>query len=178
LLSLRYSGNFYFRRKQIHFMKKSAFLSSVLFLFLAVGCQKEEDKPPTPSKEDLLVDKNWYASDITFVSGDFLRYYKRGGSGNTWDFTNDYISFKRDGTGTYQNLPGSTFNISWQFIDAAKTRIRFTIFDYDKGVRKPGTNLVVNWQNVLISANAIEYSEIYTNSDSKSIISAASRMVM
>ena len=159
-------------------MRSSYLITLMLFLALATGCQKEEDPPPDPTKEELLLDKSWSASEITFVSDNALRYYKRGGSSNTWDFTYDVISFKTGGTGTYQNLQNSVFNITWQFIDAAKTRIRFTIYDYDKGIRKPGTNLVVNWENLVIAATSISYSEIYTNSDNKSIISAGNRATL
>jgi len=159
-------------------MRKLLLTTIVFITFLAVGCQKEDDPPPTPSKEELLVEKSWGASEITFVADNLLKYYKRGGSTNSWDFTNDYIKFKADGTGTYKNVPATTFNITWQFIDAAKTRIRYTIYDYDKGVSKPGTNLVVNWQNVVITATNLEYSEIYTNSDGKSVITAGGRTAM
>ncbi len=155
---------------------------AILFFFLIhpSSCGKKNNKQDEPNKfsdpAELLINKAWRVSELTFVSHDELFYYKRGGSRNTWDFTYDVITFNADGTGSYANLKESTFQIKWQFMDEGKTKLRYTILDYDMGVKGSGVNLVVNWENVFLSPKTLHYAEIYTNSDGNSIISSGTRV--
>ena len=152
--------------------------------FLIIGylsaCQKEKDDPtPTPppkSNDELIVDKTWKFEYITFVSDNKLFYFERNGSNNTANFGNDAITFKKDGTGTYTATGSQIFTLTWKFEDSQKTKIKYTIKDYDLGNPKPGANQVVIWENIVLTENSVKYAEIYTRSDNKSIISSAKRV--
>ena len=150
-----------------------------LFILAISSCKKDDSTTPPPaqkSKEELLTAKGWKFQSITFAQDSKLYYYERGGSANTANFTNDLITFKTDGSGTYTATGIDVFNITWQFLDAAKSKMKYTILNYDLGVRKNGVNQIVVWENVLLTETSLDYAEIYTRSDNKAIISSARRV--
>lgn len=141
-----------------------------------LSCSKDNTSAPTaPTVDSLLIGKTWKIQSITFVSNNILYYYTMGASGNTADFSKDAIVFNKDLTGSY-TAGVNTYNITWQFTDAEKSKIKYTILNYDKGLPKSGVNLVVTWENVVLTTSTLKYAEIYTNSDGNSVISSAVRI--
>ena len=162
-------------------MKKLFFPICILLLTQLSGCQKNTDDPPPPppptkTAEELLVDKTWKFEYVTFVTDNKLFYYERNGSNNTANFGNDAIVFKKDGTGTYTATGTQVFTLTWKFEDTQKSKIKYTIKDYDLGVPKVGSNQVVIWENIVLTEGTLKYAEIYSRSDAKSIIASAKRV--
>lgn len=158
-------------------MKRITFYFFTLLLVFALACTKENDPAfEKTSNKDLLVNKSWKFQKLTFVQNNTLYFYTLGGSNNSFNFGNDAISFKADGTGTYTNSVNVKFIISWQFADVEESIINYTIFNYDKGASRQGVNLTVTWENVQLSTTYLKYAEIYTNSDGGAIISSAKRI--
>src|SRR5215204_741227 len=154
----------------------------VCFLIISqlTGCHKEKDNPPPTeqpkSNEELLVNKTWKFEYITFVTDNKLFYYERNGSNNTANFGNDAITFKSDGTGTYTATGTQVFTLTWKFEDSRKSKIKYTLKDYELGNPKLGASQVVIWENIVLTDNTLKYAEIYSRADNKSIISSAKRI--
>ena len=161
-------------------MSKVFLAISFLVVSHLSGCHKEKDNPPptTPPKsnDELIVDKTWKFEYTTFTTDSKLFYFERNGSNNTANFGNDAITFKSDGTGTYTATGSQMFTLTWKFEDSQKTKIKYTIKDYDLGVPKLGASQIVIWENVVLTENSLKYAEIYSRSDGKSIISSAKRI--
>lgn len=97
-------------------------VSSVL-----TSCDKDNDPVPEKSREELLTQHVWKMEEITQVENNNLIYYKRGGSSNTNNFDSDKLTLATDGTGTYSPTSIQNFTTTWQFTDAAKTKMDLII---------------------------------------------------
>lgn len=157
-------------------MKRLLLFSAILTSISVFSCTKDNTPVKTKSVEDYLVGKSWKIQEITFVQNNQLYYYLRGGSGNTASFPNDVLVFNADGTGTYTTTAGDSFHTTWDFQDSEKSKINYTVYDYDAGAAKTGSNLVVRMENVNVSDSTLKYAEIYTNGNGNSIISSVERM--
>lgn len=120
----------------------------VLSLLINFSCTKNVS-PKTP--EELLTASPWKIDELRYLQTNLPQYYKRGGSQNTVNFSEEYIEFFSDHTGQYhdQNLQSASF--TWSFTNPEKTIIRYT-FQY---------GLVVTWENIILSEKAIRYTEYY-----------------
>lgn len=120
-------------------------------------------------KEKLLCEKKWMFGEIKFVENNQLEYYKRGKTGNTIRFPNDYVIFRKDKTGEYSNGK-ETYPINWRFGNKEKSSITYTI-----QMQFP---LTVYWEHINIFNDRIIYSEYYTKQDGVSVMGIAMREVM
>jgi hypothetical protein len=75
----------------------------------------------------LLTGNSWKIQELRGVLGNTNVYYLRGGSSNTQNMDNDYITFKADKTGTYVDAASGTHAITWDFSNSANTQITFVI---------------------------------------------------
>jgi hypothetical protein len=152
--------------------KKTLILSLCFFSFL-LACKKESI--PTVLNDEFLTNKSWKMEGIKFTTDNILYHYKRNSSGNNIGFDKDIIRFKKDGTGTYTNNGSDIYNLSWKFLDAEKSKIEYTIFNYSMGHPEPGVNQVVDWENVVATTTSLKYAEIYTRTDDVSIVCSVER---
>lgn len=157
-------------------MKKSFFLY-LLMLPLIFSCKKVITPIIEKTTEANLVDKAWLMDEITFVQSNQLYYYQRGGQSNTAHFDNNTIYFKKDKTGTYSD-GGHIYDITWSFDQDDKTKLQYTIYDYQNGAPQEGVNSVVYLENVNVSDAYFRYAEIYTHDGEKSVISSVKRVYL
>ncbi len=131
-------------------MKKTAFI--LLLTCIVISCSKDNgNTTTTKAPEEILTESIWRLDEIRFLQNNTPYYYKRGQTGDVLGFDSESIKFNVDKTGTYKS--GNTYNLSWDFADATKTKIRYVI-NYP-------TPLTVNWENIKYSETLIEYTEYY-----------------
>ena len=129
-----------------------------------VSCKKDfPNNPHGRENRDNLIAKNvWQIQQIYTVQNNVEFFYERGGQNNTFNYDNDYLSFEKNGTGTYE-AGSDQYNINWQWDNTDKTELSFTIHDYANGQPAQGIDLVVKLENVYLSETSFRYAEIYTN---------------
>ena len=141
-------------------MKKYLFLL-LAFPLLFAACSKDEDPPPTEeskSPEELLTAHSWKIQELRWVDQGVMYYYLRGTPGNGDIVAVEALTFNMDGTGkTHDNTP-----LTWQFLDAGKTKLKFTL-NFASGP------VTVNWEHMVIKATSITYSEYWTRPTGPSI---------
>lgn len=108
-------------------MKRALILLITLPLFSLLSCDKEDDNDPLKTPEEYLTQHAWAMEELTQVENNALIYYKRGGSTNTANYDNDYLSFNTNGTGNYSPTTGQNRAITWQFTNAEKTKLTIVI---------------------------------------------------
>ena len=128
--------------------------------FIVSSCDKDDDVITTQNPEQILTSAAWRLDEIRFLQNNTAYYYKRGVTGNALSFDTESIKFNTDKTGTY-TAGGVNYTMTWDFVDAAKTQIRYTI-NYS-------TPLVVNWENLVYTETSIKYTEYYTRNGSNSL---------
>jgi hypothetical protein len=137
-------------------MKKTFPVFLILLFSIISSCSKDETTPTTPTtltEEQILTSGIWKVDEIRFMTSNQFLYYKRGAtSGNTANFDTESIKFNADHTGTYI-AGGITYTLTWAFVDAAKTKLTFTI--------SYATPLIVNWEHIIWKETSIQYSEYY-----------------
>ena len=106
---------------------KSYVLALLPALLLLQACTKDDSHVDVATKEELLTHHTWKMEELTQVENNTQLYYKRGGASNTHNFDNDKITFLVDGTGNYSPTPAENYGITWEFTDAAKTRMNIII---------------------------------------------------
>lgn len=106
----------------------------------------EENKPA-----DFLTSMNWKAEESRIIEGNAVTYYKRGGQENSINLDNDFYKFNADSTGTW-SFNGQDYKFTWQYSNAEKTKIKM-IMQYP-------TPLIVNLENVVISATQLSYTRL------------------
>lgn len=142
-------------------MKKVFGAGSLFLLLLSLiqlggsSCKKEvEVKVPMPPMDTLavLTAKQYHMEEIRILQDNNVYYYKKGSSGNTATFDQEYIKFNTDKTGSYF-YNGTTNTINWDFVGMNKTRIRYTL--------NRSTPVTINWENISYSGDSLSYSEYY-----------------
>ena len=143
-------------------------VSAFLITFAIASCQKNDDDTPQPEKtpEEILTSTTWRLDEIRFLQNNSPTYYKRGVTSDPYSFDTESIQFKTDLTGTYK-AGGITYDMTWEFIDQAKTKIEF-IIDY-------ATPLTVNWENIIYGNSSLKYAEYY-NRTGTNTLSVATRI--
>ena len=126
------------------------------------------------SRDSLIVSNTWQIRHIYSVQNNTVFFYERGGQNNTWNYDNDFLEFEKDGTGTY-TAGSSNYNITWQFDNADKTELSYTIYDYANEQPNVGLNHNAKLENVFLSFTSFRYAEIYTNENGTHTVSSVYR---
>ena len=130
-------------------MKKIISLCSFSFVFILVlfqlglsSCTKDTiTKTDTVivTKKDTLIIKDtaitlqlltansWKIQQIRGVVGNTITSYLRGGSSNTDNYDNEYITFNTNKTGIYFDFNGGIHQITWDFSNTDNTKIIFVV---------------------------------------------------
>lgn len=98
--------------------------------------------------------------EITILTGDQFYYYKKGASGNTANFDQDYVKFNIDKTGTYTYY-GQTSTLTWDFVEGRKNKVKYRL--------NRAVPVDITWDNISFSGDSIRYSEQYLTNTLKSM---------
>ncbi|HUR11019.1 MAG TPA: hypothetical protein VM012_06605 [Flavitalea sp.] len=137
-----------------------------LFIFSVVifsSCTKEDTPPDPPviqkTAEELLTAHPWKIQEIRYVHMDVLHHYQRGGTpGDVEYLANESLQFNPNGTGiTDNNAP-----LTWEFIDGAKTKLKFTI-NFTSGP------VITNWEHIVLKENLLTYGEYWIRPSGPSV---------
>jgi hypothetical protein len=134
---------------------KAAFIA--FCVITVISCSKEKTITPTPvvikTTEEILTGKTWKADEIRIQqSNNTTQYYKRGVSGTTYD--SDSIKFNTTNTGTYY-YGGSAYVTSWNFTDAAKSKMTIVI-------NQPPAPFSVYLENIQLTETYFKYAQYFT----------------
>jgi hypothetical protein len=144
------------------------FLKLAIGLILLSSCEKECPDPETEvpkTPEELLAAKTWKADEIRLqFSNNTTGYYKRGGSSNTYD--SDSLKFNAGNTGIYYYL-GAQYSTTWNFIDAAKSKMTL-IINYS-------TPIQLNLENIHVTKDIFKYVQ-YTTGSGVNYMSSGTRV--
>lgn len=108
----------------------------------------------------VLTAKEYHMEEITILQNDKFYYWKRGATGNTAAFDQEYIKFNTNKTGTYFYY-GQTNTLNWDFVNGDKTRIKYTL--------NRTTPINITWENISYSGDSLSYSEYYILGDLNSM---------
>jgi hypothetical protein len=154
---------FYLNPKATFMKIKASPIILVVTVFLFNSCKKNDDSTtPPPTPEELLTKSSWNVneerwSQVSTAGGGATYYYKRGTTGNIGELDNGSLVFATNNTGTF-TLGSTVAPITWQFTDAGKTKIQWTI------TYSPGNTQTVNWENVTITTTELHLGEYFTTS--------------
>src|SRR5215471_18623405 len=79
-----------------------------------VDTLKEKDTLLTAA---ILTANSWKAKEDRALVGSTFLYYFRGGSNNTFNLDNEYITFNANNTGVYTANDGTQSTFTWNFTD-------------------------------------------------------------
>jgi len=102
----------------------------------------------------LLTANPWKAIYDRATVGGTMVYYARGGSDNTMNLDNEYITYKADHTGVYTDNSGNQTTFTWNFTDSSYTKLT-----WQWNSSPPAT---VTWENIFYDNGALHYTEYYT----------------
>lgn len=125
---------------------KLPILTAITAILLMSACEKEETDTtpvnptikrdtiyiqPTPvvtkTKTEILTYKPWIMEEEYDMEGNVLNIYERGASGNTMNYDNELLTFNQSNTGSFKDIYGNTYPISWNFANAMQTKMTVTI---------------------------------------------------
>jgi hypothetical protein len=113
---------------------------------------KEKDTALTAA---ILTANPWKAQYDRASVGGSIAFYQRGGSGNTMNLDNEYITFNSNNTGIYTNNSGTQTTFTWNFTNATNTTLVWTW--------NLSPSVTVTWENISYDDNALHYTEYYVN---------------
>ena len=104
-------------------MKKLFPALFVLFVILIAffSCEKGSDSPPKTelTKAEMLVQKTWQVEEVLRnISGVNSHYIKGGVNTTGTDYAQIRLTFKADGTGTYNDEASIVHTTTWEFTSA------------------------------------------------------------
>jgi hypothetical protein len=103
----------------------------------------------------ILTANSWKIQEIRGILGTTAVYYLRGGSGNTMNLDNEFITFSSNNTGVYTDNFGTPTTFTWNFTDATNTKL---IWNWNWN----STTLIpVTWEHIYYKDGAIHYTENY-----------------
>ena len=141
------------------FMKQKITLviAMVAVMLLAASCKKDTTSNPGPkvASEALLTAHPWKPKVINGVVGNTIVMYQRGGTGNTQNYDNESITFDAAKTGTYNDINGKQYPLTWDFANTDKTKLTFTV-QYTPNVSN------VTWDNMVFTDSLLEYNQTYS----------------
>lgn len=162
-------------------MGKVVSLSSISFLLILLmfqsgltSCKKEtitvtKTDTLTVTKTDTLVIKDtaitlqlltgtsWKVQEMRGVVGGAITYYLRGGSSNTENFDNEYITFNSNKTGIYFDANNAMHQMTWDFSNANNTKLTFIVSN--PSPLPPQTTI---WENLRYKNGALLYDQYWT----------------
>jgi hypothetical protein len=113
--------------------------------------------PDTTLTPAILTANSWKVREDRAMlsnSSNYL-YYLRGGSSNTINLDNEYITFNVGGTGLYTDNGGVQTTFTWNFTDASNTKLVW-IWNHPTGP------ITITWENIIYQGGGIRYTEFYT----------------
>ncbi len=119
-------------------------------LLIGTSCNKNNDSEPgTPTtqartKTEILTYKPWMMQEEYDLENNVLNKYERGASGNTVNYDNELLTFANGGSGSFKDIQGNTYPISWSFQNSEQTKMMVTI-------QFPGGNVPLNYNMVQLS---------------------------
>ncbi|HET9824401.1 MAG TPA: hypothetical protein VFP87_03650 [Chitinophagaceae bacterium] len=102
----------------------------------------------------ILTANSWKILEDRALVGSNYVYYLRGGTSNTQNFDNEYITFSANNTATYTDNNGGQSSFTWNFTDASNKKLVWLW-----NLPQPVT---VTWENIVYDDGAIRYTEYYT----------------
>lgn len=126
---------------------------------------KEQDTLLTTA---ILTANPWKLLELRTNNAGTFDYYLRGGTSNTQDFTNEYMTFNSNNTGTYTANNGTQTSFTWNFTDATNKKILWVI--------NLGTPLTITWENILYDDGQLRYTEYYTFQNGGNVLSEGIRI--
>lgn len=102
----------------------------------------------------ILTASPWKLQELRGVSAGNAVYYKRGGTGNTQNFDNEYYTFRTDKTGTYTDANTALHPFTWDFANDARTQLTITLLN------TPAT-YTITWDNIRYKNANLYYDEYY-----------------
>lgn len=124
----------------------------LLATFFIAACNKPSVEPPKKTPLELLTGSAWALDELRFLQNNTPQYYKRGGSNNTHDFSQEMLVFKSDNTGIKYESYG-TEPFTWSFVSDDKTKIKITL--------QESPTLEIMWENLVYDDDLITYTEYY-----------------
>jgi hypothetical protein len=122
---------------------------------------KEVIAPVVPiNKDSVLTTTSLKVDEMRFLQNNTVYYYKRGASGNSANFDTESIKFNSNNSGTY-NAGGINYTFTWNWIDAAKTKLQYTV-SYSPA-------LTITWDQLQFTNNSVSYTESYNRNGSNSL---------
>jgi hypothetical protein len=76
---------------------------------------------------ELLTANSWKMQEVRGVIGNTILYYQRGGTGNTENYDNEYITFNTNKTGILFDANNATHQITWDFANTALTKLTIVV---------------------------------------------------
>ena len=102
----------------------------------------------------ILTANPWEAIYDRASVGGTIELYVRGGSDNTMDLDNEYITFNTNNTGTYTDNNGYQTTFTWNFTDQTDSTLVWIW-----NVTTPATT--VTWEHLSYHDGTIQYTEYY-----------------
>lgn len=101
--------------------------------------------------DTLLTAASWKVEESRVIDGNSMLYYKRGATGNTVNFDDDFYKFNTGNTGTY-SFNGQDYAFNWKYLDAEKTKMEIAVL-----YPMP---LIVNLENITLTATSFKYTRL------------------
>ncbi len=99
----------------------------------------------------ILTANSWKLAFDRAVVGLDTFYYVRGGTANSIDYDNEYITFNTNGTGLYTHNDGSQDTFTWSFADTTNTIINW--------LDNSAIPTNETWENIYYKNGALHYDE-------------------
>lgn len=102
-------------------MKSILCMALFAMMVITSGCDKD-DSPSAMTSTQILASHTWQVDEVFQALTGTLQHYVRGGENTTGVAQGTVrMKFNLDGTGTYTDITGSTFNMTWNFGAGEKT---------------------------------------------------------
>ena len=106
---------------------------------------------------ELLTANSWKMQEFRGVIGNTITYYLRGGSGNTENYDNEYITFNANKTGILYDAEGTTHQITWDFSNSNNTGLTFVVQN-----SYPVPNQTVVYENLRYKNKSLLFDQYWT----------------
>ena len=150
-----------------------SFVCIVVILFIIQGgvssCTKDPEivtvteidtvyviKQDTLPSAAILSAHSWKVLEERGVNGGSLLYYLRGGTGNTINLDNEFITFNSNNTGTLTIQSGNTYSFTWNFVNSTNTKLTWTVQN------SPAT-YTITWDNIRYKNGNLYMDQYYTD---------------
>jgi len=114
-------------------------------------------------RPEVLTANPWMLKEMVAQFGNGRIIYVRGGSHNTLDYDNEYVTFNPDHTGQYVDNTGTSTALTWEFTDSVTIKWVW----YNPYVVAGPVN--ITWQHVRYKNGAIYYTEFFIQDGSNEL---------